>query len=107
MGWVTDKQMPPKILSTVMSLRVNEIAAPIQLEDGWHILKLIGTKDPGPLPFDDVKATLVQQLRAERAKANRRSLSSNKPYAGAKPHDHQRQGSPAIGGWRQQVTTRG
>jgi parvulin-like peptidyl-prolyl isomerase len=56
-----------------LSLANNSASDPIKLDDGWHILKLLDTKAAYVRTLAEVRDPLVQQLRAQRADANRRA----------------------------------
>lgn len=67
MGWVADEKMPHKIYTQVLMLSKNGMSNPVRIDDGWHIIKLLDFKDVSPVPFEDVKVKLTQQLRAARS----------------------------------------
>ncbi|WJH41189.1 peptidylprolyl isomerase [Aliirhizobium terrae] len=67
LGWLAESQVRPEIPSRVTGLGPNEVSEPVQLDDGWHILRLLETKPAETLPMDSVRQVLVQQLRAQRA----------------------------------------
>jgi hypothetical protein len=70
-GWVPEPQLRPEIKAQVMSLVNNTVGDPIKLDDGWHVLKLLDTKAAYVRSLAEVRDPLVQQLRAQRADANR------------------------------------
>jgi parvulin-like peptidyl-prolyl isomerase len=72
-GWVADSQIRPEIKSQVLALTKGGVSAPIQVPGGWHIVKLLDSKDAGTAPFASVKEGLAQRLRAQRIEANRRA----------------------------------
>jgi len=69
-GWLTEAQIQPEIRQLVPTLALNAVSDPIKLEDGWHIVKLLDTKAANTPALDQIKDQLVQQMRAEKAKAN-------------------------------------
>ncbi|MGY3621443.1 parvulin-like peptidyl-prolyl isomerase [Bradyrhizobium sp. USDA 10063] len=73
LGWLPEPQLVPEIKSRVMGMAVNTVSEPIKLADGYHIVKLIETKPSETMPLADVRDTLVQRLRAQRAELNRRA----------------------------------
>lgn len=73
LGWVAETQIRPEIKAQVMGLSNNGVSDPIKLDDGWHIVRLIETKASETRPLADVRALLVQRLRAQRAEMLRRS----------------------------------
>ena len=74
MGWLSTDNMPPRIRYQVLTLPPNTISAPIRLDDGLHIIKVLASKNPQPLDYNDVKVKLAIQLRAERTQANMKAF---------------------------------
>lgn len=72
-GWVPEDQIRPEIKTEVLGLAAGGISTPIKLNDGWHIVKLVETKASETRPLADVRALLVQRLRAQRAEATQRA----------------------------------
>jgi parvulin-like peptidyl-prolyl isomerase len=70
-GWLTEAQIQPEIRPSILTLAKGAISAPIELGDGWHILKTLDVKEAYTPTFDAVRTQLAQQLRAQRAKADR------------------------------------
>lgn len=68
-GWLPESQIQPEVRTQVLALGKGGISEPIRLDDGWHILKVLDVKDAFTPSLDDIKEPLVQQLRANRAKA--------------------------------------
>jgi peptidylprolyl isomerase len=73
LGWVAENQIRPEIKAQVMGLAKNAVSEPVRLDDGWHILKLIDTKASYTRTLPEVRDQFVQQMRAERAAALRRT----------------------------------
>jgi peptidylprolyl isomerase len=73
LGLIPEDQIRPEIKSEVLGLPVGGVSAPIKLSDGWHVVKLIETKASETRPLADVRAALVQRLRAQRAEATQRA----------------------------------
>lgn len=74
LGWVPETQLRPEIREHVAGLAKGAVGAPLKLEDGWHILRLIDTRPAATLPVASVRDQLVQKLRAERAAQLRRAV---------------------------------
>jgi parvulin-like peptidyl-prolyl isomerase len=66
-GWLREPDMVPTVKEAVAGLSDGGISQPVRVPDGWHILKLLGTKPAGPLPLQDAKPQIVQALRQARA----------------------------------------
>jgi peptidylprolyl isomerase len=73
-GWLTEEQMVPGIRATVTSLAAGAVSAPVRLDDGWHVVKVLETKAASTRPLAEVRGAIATQLRAERAKANRQAF---------------------------------
>lgn len=73
LGWVVESQIHPEMKNRIAGLAKNAMSEPVRLEDGWRIVKLIDTKDPYTRTLPEVREQLVQQIRAERAKALRQA----------------------------------
>lgn len=72
-GWAAEPDLRMEIRSQVLGLPKAGISEPIQLEDGWHIIKLLDTEASHTRPLTEVRDALVQRLRAERTAAERRA----------------------------------
>jgi peptidyl-prolyl cis-trans isomerase C len=71
MGWLTPAYMTPEIAAAVEKLNKGDFtAAPIKNEDGWHVIRVIDTRDNTPPPFDKVKDQLVQIVQQKKFKAH-------------------------------------
>lgn len=69
-GWVTEDQIQPELREQVTRLKLREVSKPIQLKDGWHILKLLDARAAFTPMIEQVRAQLVKQLRQEKLSAN-------------------------------------
>ena len=67
-GWLAENQIQPEIRSQIASLTKGTVSDPIRLTDGWHIIKILDTKDPYTPTLDEVRSQLTERLRAERAR---------------------------------------
>ncbi|PKU22451.1 peptidylprolyl isomerase [Telmatospirillum siberiense] len=68
-GWLADPQLLPAIAQALSTLSPGMVTAPIRLDDGWHIVKLLEIKAAGtqPLPLAEVRKSLVEQMRNQKA----------------------------------------
>lgn len=64
MGFFT-KGTFPELDPTLDELKIGEISKTIETQYGFHILKLEDRKPAGVMPFADVRAQLVEQVREE------------------------------------------
>jgi peptidylprolyl isomerase len=72
-GWLTEEQLVPGIRATVTGLAPGAVSAPVRLDDGWHVVKLLETKAASARPLAEVRGAIAAQLRAERARASRQA----------------------------------
>lgn len=69
-GWLAEAQIQPELRAPIVRLREHGISEPVRLNDGWHILKCLAKREARTPGLDEVRATLAEQLRAEKTKAN-------------------------------------
>lgn len=67
LGWLTEEQIQPEIRSQLPKWQVDALSAPIKLNDGWHILKILDVRAAQTLTLDQVKEDLVAELRAQKS----------------------------------------
>lgn len=67
LGMLPLTQLPGALGDAVFSMRDGEITGPVKSDFGFHIVRLDEIQPGGPLPFDQVRAELDQELRADRA----------------------------------------
>jgi peptidylprolyl isomerase len=75
-GWLAEEQIVPGIRATVVGLSKGAVSEPVRLDDGWHVLKVLDARPATVRTLAEVRETLVAQLRAERARANRQAYLS-------------------------------
>ncbi|MDB6135260.1 MAG: hypothetical protein JWM59_3503 [Verrucomicrobiales bacterium] len=69
-GWLAGTQIQPGIREKLGSLKVDSISEPVKLEDGWHIVKVLDTREAYTPTLDQIRNQLTAQLRAEKTRAN-------------------------------------
>jgi peptidylprolyl isomerase len=72
MGWVADAQMLPEVAKALAGLQPGEVSAPVRSASGWHIVKLIETREAETRSFEEMRAELAAALRLRRAQDNER-----------------------------------
>lgn len=72
-GWVREDQLLPAVREAVSKLSDGGISDPVRGPVGWHVIRLIETRPPGPIPLADATPQLVQALRQMRAQQTVRS----------------------------------
>ena len=73
LGWLAETQIRPEIREGIASLSKGASSKPVQMADGWHILKLIEVRESRQLTFDEVKSELGKRLRAKQSQTNRQA----------------------------------
>lgn len=71
-GWFRASQLNPEIRNEVASLSPGGRTGVIELEDGWHIVKLLEKNEPRPLDYEEVKPALAEQIRSQLITERRR-----------------------------------
>lgn len=66
LGWFQADQMVPPFAEAVKALKKGEISAPVQTSFGWHVIKLIDSREATPPKFDEVKDQLAVQVRRDK-----------------------------------------
>lgn len=72
-GWLSEAQLRPDIKAQITGLAKGETSAPVQLDDGWQILKLNETRPASTPSFAEVHDALRQRIRDERSAELRRA----------------------------------
>jgi len=67
LGWLAESQIQPEIRAQVISLSKGGTTPPIRMNDGWHVVRLVETKDSYTATMDEVKASLTNELRSQQA----------------------------------------
>lgn len=69
LGWFQAEQMVPPFADAVKALKKGEISAPVQTGFGWHVIKLIDSREVTPPKFDEIKDQLAIQVRRDKVQA--------------------------------------
>lgn len=73
LGWLAENQIDPQVRNVVEGLPKGSASAPIHVSGGWLIVRLIDTKPAVVANFEQVKPTLIQLLRKQKAEQNARA----------------------------------
>ncbi|PRQ06831.1 Foldase protein PrsA 1 precursor [Enhygromyxa salina] len=76
MGLFPRQQMVAEYADAAFSLAVGEISQPIKSDKGYYVIRCFGHYQPGPLPFEAVRADLVRQLEGEKYKQGKAALQA-------------------------------
>lgn len=77
MGFLREDNLIPPIRAAVSALAEGAVSDPIRSPQGWHIVKLIGTKPATPMTLAEAHDALVRALRQERAAQLQRNYITN------------------------------
>ncbi|MGH8414412.1 MAG: SurA N-terminal domain-containing protein [Gammaproteobacteria bacterium] len=69
LGWITRGSSGDQVFEKALFSipKVGDIAAPVRLPDGYHIIKLDGIRAPSTKPFDQVRSDLLTQYQKKKA----------------------------------------
>ena len=79
LGWFQPEQMVAPFADAVKALEKGKVSAPVETQFGWHVIKLIDSREMTPPNFDEIKTELAVQVRRDRVQAE-----IEKRVAGAK-----------------------
>jgi len=74
LGTVMHSQMPGALGDAIFSMDQGEILGPVKTDFGFHVVKLSDIVDGGPLPLDQVRGELLQELSAQGIEGQVRQL---------------------------------
>jgi len=67
LGALTRAQLPDALGGAVFSMQEGEVKGPVKGDFGFHVVRLDSILESGPLPFDQVRASLLTELQEEEA----------------------------------------
>jgi parvulin-like peptidyl-prolyl isomerase len=76
LGWVREDELAPDVRTAVAGLQEGGVSEPVRMPDGWHLLKLIGTKPASTAALADVRANLAEALRKQRTQQNAQTYAA-------------------------------
>jgi peptidyl-prolyl cis-trans isomerase C len=66
LGWVTDKALVPEFSKAMVQLKNGQVTdKPVKSQFGWHIIKMIDSRDMKAPSFDELKAQLKQMIASD------------------------------------------
>ena len=77
LGWVREEALVPSIRLAVQGLAEGAVSEPIRSPVGWHLVKLIGVKQPKQATLAEARDTLVKAMRQERLVEGQRNYLAN------------------------------
>ena len=70
LGWAREDALLPGVRGAVAGLTEGSVSEPIHSGDGWHLVRLLGTRPAAPATLAEVHDALVRALRQRRAQQN-------------------------------------
>jgi peptidyl-prolyl cis-trans isomerase D len=67
LGALTRAQLPDALGGAVFSMEEGDVKGPIKGDFGFHVVRLESILESGPLPFDQVRVSLLTELQEEEA----------------------------------------
>ena len=71
LGWLQENLIQPSIREILPSLKLNQISKPIRMNDGWHIIKFLDTREETIPTLEQITPQLKNRLRTLKAQENR------------------------------------
>ena len=68
LGWNTKNDLPDEIITSTFGLKKGQVSKPIESSFGWHILKIIDSKERKEVKYKDVKKQFKNELLLEKGK---------------------------------------
>lgn len=67
LGALTEEQLPDALGNAIFSMNEGEIRGPVKGDFGFHIVQLDEILESGPLPYEQVRASLLTELQEQEA----------------------------------------
>ena len=77
LGWVREDALVPQIRTVVQGMADGALSDPVRSPAGWHLVKLLGVKQPAQATLAEARETLVRAMRQERLAEAQRSYLAN------------------------------
>lgn len=65
--WFSQGAMVKPFEEAAMALKTGQVSEPVRTQFGWHLIKLVGNRPAGTVPFEQVKDELKKRLAEEKA----------------------------------------
>ncbi|MBU1041004.1 MAG: SurA N-terminal domain-containing protein [Proteobacteria bacterium] len=65
--WFSQGTMVKPFEDAALTLKPGQVSEPVRTQYGWHIIKLMGNRPAGTVPFDQVKDDIKKRLAEEKA----------------------------------------
>ena len=74
LGVLTQTQLPGALGDAVFDMSVGEVRGPVRTDFGFHVVRLDAVLESGPLPLEQVRAALINDIQAEQGEELFREL---------------------------------
>ena len=66
LGWVTEKSLVPEFSKAMVQLKPGQVTdKPVKSQFGWHVIKMVDSRDMKAPSFDELKAQLKQMIASD------------------------------------------
>lgn len=72
MHWLAEEQLLPELRTVLKGMTAGDISRPVKSQAGWHVVKLLERKEAAVRPLGEVRESLAQALRLQRAQEKER-----------------------------------
>ena len=66
LGWLREDGLVPPIRAAIARLPDGGVSEPLRSPNGWHVMKLLGTRPAAPATLAEARDSLVRAMRQER-----------------------------------------
>lgn len=77
LGWFGKGQMVPEFENAVKNMKPGEISSPIKTQFGWHVIKLMETRNKPAPTLEDIRPELEKNIRIKAIETKIKELETN------------------------------
>ena len=74
LGALTQTQLPGALGDAIFDMSEGEVRGPVRTDFGFHVVRLDSILEPGPLPLEQIRASLINDIQAEQGEELFREL---------------------------------
>jgi peptidyl-prolyl cis-trans isomerase C len=77
LDWFVATEMDPAFAAATFALaKDGDVSEPVQSRFGWHLIRLEGKRPAGPRSFDEVKGTILEEMKQKYVVARREAVAA-------------------------------